>query len=176
MLQVGNKYFYKITDTPKNISEHFSCFSEKKGSLWKSLLPLPCTRPQGSDRKPIPALQVLSANVPLSHPSTSAASTGTNPTTRSQDKERSFLLWRASLTIIYWGKWQFLLSSLYTVNTLYTCNNGLQKALIFLGIPRHGKVRCSLILPDKLAQSRVFQSLSPELSHCTPRECFVGNK
>lgn len=53
--------------------------------------PLSCTRAQGSDRKRIPALQVLLAGVPLSHPGTSAASTDANPTSRSQDKEKSYL-------------------------------------------------------------------------------------
>lgn len=133
----------------KNISEHFFCFS-----LWKSILPLhqgtgiwqktyssPTGAPCGCSPQP-PQQHLLIINL----------------TSRSQDKETYFLLWNANLALIYWGKWQFWLSSLYTVNILYTCNNDQQKALIFLGIPCHGKVRCSLILPAKLAQSRVLQS------------------
>lgn len=68
-------------------------------------------------------------------------------------------------TIIYWEKWHFGLSYLYTVSTLCTCIYGQHKELNFLGIPCHGKVRCTLILQAKLVQSKVLQCFSPEWSH-----------
>lgn len=62
-------------------SKNFSCFS-----LQKSILPPLCARAQGSDRKPIPALEVLPACTPRSHRVPLHHLLVQIPTSRNQDK------------------------------------------------------------------------------------------
>lgn len=92
------------------------------------------------------------AYAPLSHPSTSAPSAGTNPYQQKSGQEKIISILKGNLTIIYWGKWQFWLSCLYTASTLFTFIYGQQKTLIFLGVPCHGNVRCTLILQISVNQ------------------------
>ena len=83
MLPCVKQTFLQNYRYSKNTSKHFSSFS-----LQKSILPLLCTGAQGSDRKPIPALEVLPAYAPLSHPSISAPSTGTNAYQQESGQEK----------------------------------------------------------------------------------------
>lgn len=99
MLPCVKQTFLQNYRYSKNTSEYFSCFS-----LQKNTLPPLRVRAQGSDRKPVPALEMLPAYAPLSHPSTSAPSTGTNAYQQESGQEKIIFTLKGKPNNVLLGK------------------------------------------------------------------------